>query len=49
MVCILISSMMLAAEDPLNSNSPRNQVRGATCLFQDTVRQMKALMKKRTN
>ena len=33
MVCILISSMMLAAEDPLNSNSPRNEVRNGT--YQD--------------
>lgn len=26
LVCIMVSSAMLAAEDPLNSNSRRNQV-----------------------
>ena len=31
LLCIMVSSAMLAAEDPLNSQSPRNNVRHLSC------------------
>ena len=37
LVCIMVSSAMLAAEDPLNSKSERNQVRLITALSRDTL------------
>ena len=33
LLCILVSSVMLAAEDPLNSNSERNKVTAVTSSF----------------
>ncbi len=33
LVCIMVSSAMLAAEDPLNSNSERNKVRFTITIF----------------
>ena len=35
LVCIMVSSAMLAAEDPLKSDSPRNKVSKFLVHFQD--------------
>ena len=35
LVCIMVSSAMLAAEDPLKSDSPRNKVSKIFSAFQD--------------